>query len=95
MKKLIHIVAIAIAAAWTLSLAAQKAPADPNLLVTMPSPPDRLTTQSQRCNYIVDNYWKTFNPKSSFSSQERLNHTLGTFFGFVPRSGEETVPCRA
>ena len=36
MKKLIHIVAIAIAAAWTLSLAAQKAPADPNLLVTMP-----------------------------------------------------------
>lgn len=91
MKKLIHIVAIAIAAAWTLSLAAQKAPADPNLLVTMPSPPDRLTTLSQRCNYIVHNYWKTFNPKSSFSSQERLNHTLGTFFGFVPYATADTV----
>ncbi|MGM9853683.1 MAG: DUF5106 domain-containing protein [Muribaculaceae bacterium] len=91
MKKLIHIVAIAIAAAWTLSLAAQTAPADPNLLVTMPSPPDRLTTLSQRCNYIIDNYWKTFNPKSSFSSQERLNHTLGTFFGFVPYATADTV----
>ena len=91
MKRLIQIFALTIAAACSLSLTAQTAPADPNLLVTMPSPPDRLTTLTQRCNYIVDNYWKTFNPKSSFSSQERLNHTLGTFFGFVPYSTADTV----
>lgn len=91
MKRLIQIFALTIAAACSLSMTAQTAPADPNLLVTMPSPPDRLTTLTQRCNYIVDNYWKTFNPKSSFSSQGRLNHTLGTFFGFVPYSTADTV----
>lgn len=79
------------AVACALSMTAQKTPDYANLLVTMPSPPDRLTTLTQRCNYIVDNYWKTFNPKSSFSSKDRLNQTLGTFIGFVPYATADTV----
>lgn len=63
----------------------------PSLLVTMPTPPDRLTRLDERCNYIIDNYWKTFNPKSSFSSLERLDHTLGTFFTFTPYATADTV----
>lgn len=63
----------------------------PKLLVTMPAPPDRLTRLDERCNYIVDNYWKTFNPKSSFSSLDRLDHTLGTFFTFTPYATADTV----
>lgn len=65
--------------------------ANNNLLVTMPTPPESLERLDQRCNYIIENYWKTFNPKSSFSSMEKLNNTLGTFFSFTPYASADTV----
>lgn len=71
--------------------AAQTAPADPMLLVTMPEVPSSIERLDQRCNYILNKYWDTFNPKSSFSSHDRLNHTLGIFFGFTPYATADTV----
>lgn len=70
---------------------AQTDKADPDLLVTMPVPPESLKRLDQRCNYIIYDYWNTFNPKSSFSSLSRLNHTLDTFFGLTPFATADTV----
>lgn len=89
-----HILAIAItacAAFCAFTSKAQTQTADPDLLVTMPVPPERIENLTERCNYIVDNYWKTFNPKSSFSSISRLSHTLGTFFSVTPYATADTV----
>lgn len=66
-------------------------PQDKDLLVTMPQPPETITRLEGRCNFIVDKFWQTFNPKSSFSSLDRLDYTMGTFFGFVPYATADTV----
>lgn len=87
MRKLISILFFTI-------LASVVAPAqvdDPDLLVTMPVPPQSITRLDQRCNFIVENYWKTFNPKSSFSSLDRLDKTLGVFFDVTPYATADTV----
>lgn len=55
--------------------------ADNDLLVTMPVPPENLERLDERSTYIVEKYWDTFNPKSSFSSLARLQHTMDNFFG--------------
>lgn len=86
MKRIL--ISLIMACAAALGASAQ-VPND--LLVTMPQPPSSLTRLDERCNFIVDNYWKTFNPKSSFSSLERLDKTLGMFLSFTPYASADTV----
>lgn len=70
---------------------AQTRDGDIELLVTMPQPPASITRLDERCNYIVENYWKTFNPKASFSSLKRLDDTFGQFLQFTPYATADTV----
>lgn len=87
MKKILA--AIALFCACFTAASAQKT--DAGLLVQMPVPPASMERLDARCNYIVDNYWKTFNPKSSFSSLERLDNTMGAFFSVTPYATADTV----
>lgn len=91
MRKILALVFAVVLAAGAARAQAPGVPVDPDLLVTMPVPPDKMTSLTERCNYLVDNYWKTFNPKSSFSAVKRLDHTLGIFFSFTPYATRDTV----
>ncbi len=62
-----------------------------DLLVEMPVAPDNITRLDQRCNYIISRYWDKFNPKSSFSSLDRLDKTFGQFVGLTPYATADTV----
>lgn len=62
-----------------------------NLLVDVPVPPDEIQMLDERCNYIVDNYWKRLNYKGAFSSLERMDATLGQFFALTPYASRDTV----
>jgi hypothetical protein len=62
-----------------------------NLLVEMPQAPESITRLDQRCNYIISRYWDKFNPKSSFSSLERLDNTFGQFISLTPYATADTV----
>lgn len=68
-----------------------RAQAVPELLVTMPTPPDNIERLDERCTYIVDRYWDTFNPKSSFSSLDRLDRTMEQFFSIAPYANAQAV----
>ena len=61
------------------------------LLVSIPQPPAQMETLRERCNYIVDNYWKHFNYKGAFSSVDRLDATLGEFIAVTPYASADTV----
>ena len=62
-----------------------------DLLVKFPVPPDEMTRLDERCNYIVDNYWKHFNFKSAFSSKDRMEATLAQFLSVTPYASVDTV----
>lgn len=64
---------------------------DVQLLVDVPVPSDQLTRLDERCNYIVDNFWKRLNFKSAFSAQERMEATLAQFFSVTPYASADTV----
>lgn len=64
---------------------------DSQLLVTMPVVPSSLTTLQSRSSYIIDKYWDTFNPKSSFSSLSKLDHTMDQFFSIAPYANADTL----
>jgi hypothetical protein len=57
----------------------------------MPQAPESITRLDQRCNYIISRYWDKFNPKSSFSSLERLDNTFGQFISLTPYATADTV----
>lgn len=61
------------------------------LLVDFPTPPEQITRLDERCNYIVDNYWKHFDFKGAFSSKERMEATLGQFISVTPYATADTV----
>lgn len=61
------------------------------LLVPVPTPPEHLTTLSQRCNYILDHYWDNFNFKTAMSARKRFDKTFGTFLDFTPYASADTV----
>lgn len=83
---------IAIAAVVAVNFPSAKAQKnDDNLIVEIPTPPEYLTRLDQRCNYIVDNFWKRCNLKSAFSSLERLDATFGQFLAFTPYATADTV----
>jgi hypothetical protein len=62
-----------------------------DLLVEMPVVPKNITLLDQRCNYIISRYWDKFNPKSSFSSLDRLDKTFGQFICLTPYATADTV----
>ncbi len=86
MKKL-----FAAVCALLLAFTASAQQPDKNLLITMPVPPSSMTTLQSRSSYIIDKYWDTFNPKSSFSSLGRLDYTLEQFFSIAPYASADTV----
>ena len=61
------------------------------LLVDVPVPPEQITHLEERCNYIVDNFWKHFNFKGAFSSVPRLEATLAQFISVTPYASADTV----
>lgn len=63
----------------------------PDLLVTMPVPPSTLERLDERSGYIIQHFWDTFNPKSSFSNLQALDRTMGQFFGIAPYAPAEDV----
>lgn len=62
-----------------------------SLLVDVPVPPDQITRLDERCNYIVNNFWKRLNYKGAFSSVDRLEATMGQFFSVTPFATADTV----
>lgn len=62
-----------------------------NLLVEIPKAPEYITRLDERCNYIVDNFWKRANLKSAFSSLERMDETFHQFLAFTPYATADTV----
>lgn len=82
---------VAIICSLLLAINASAQEADKELLVTMPVVPSSLTSLQSRSSYIIDKYWDTFNPKSSFSSLSRLDHTLDQFFSIAPYANADTV----
>lgn len=71
----------------SLPLAAQNV----QLLVDVPTPPEQITRLEERCNYIVDNFWKRLNFKNAFSSLDRMEATLGQFLSVTPYATADTV----
>lgn len=61
------------------------------LLVDVPVPPAEIQRLDERCNYIVNNFWKRLNFKGAFSSQERMEATLGNFLAVTPYATADTV----
>jgi hypothetical protein len=86
MKK--YILSLILCVAAGLAATAQNTS---NLLVEMPKAPESITRLDQRCNYIISRYWDKFNPKSSFSSLERLDNTFGQFISLTPYATADTV----
>jgi hypothetical protein len=86
MKK--YILSLILCVAAGLAATAQNTS---NLLVEMPQAPESITRLDQRCNYIISRYWDKFNPKSSFSSLERLDNTFGQFISLTPYATADTV----
>ncbi|MCH5219321.1 MAG: DUF5106 domain-containing protein [Muribaculaceae bacterium] len=62
-----------------------------DLLVDVPVPPAEITKLDERCNYIIDNFWKHFNFKSAFSSHDKMEATLGQFIAVAPYATADTV----
>lgn len=62
-----------------------------DLLVDVPVPPEQMTRLDERCNYIVDNFWKHFNFKGAFSAKDRMEATLGQFMSVTPYATADTV----
>jgi hypothetical protein len=62
-----------------------------DLLVEMPVAPESITRLDERCNYIISRYWDKFNPKSSFSSLDRMDKTFGQFVALTPYATADTV----
>lgn len=86
MKKFILTVLMCVAASFGAT-----AQDNSDLLVEMPVVPKDIVKLDERCNYIVSRYWDKFNPKSSFSSLDRLDKTFGMFVSLTPYATADTV----
>lgn len=56
-----------------------------------PSPPEALTTLSQRTNYLVEHFWDRCNLKSAFSSRAKLAVAFRDYVSFMPYASSDTV----
>lgn len=56
-----------------------------------PTPPEALTTLSQRTNYLVEHFWERCNLKSAFSSRAKLAGAFRDYVSFMPYASADTV----
>lgn len=56
-----------------------------------PTPPESLTTLSQRTNYLVEHFWERCNLKSAFSSRAKLAEAFRDYVSFMPYASADTV----
>lgn len=56
-----------------------------------PTPPEALTTLSQRTNYLVEHFWERCNLKSAFSSRAKLAEAFRDYVSFMPYASADTV----
>lgn len=83
MKKLFFSIFLTIAATITVSGAETYFP--------YPTPPEALTTLSQRTNYLVEHFWDRCNLKSAFSSRAKLAVAFRDYVSFMPYASADTV----
>ncbi len=60
-------------------------------LFPYPTAPDDMQSLTERCNYLVFNFWDRCNIKQSFSSLTKLNEAFGTWAAFMPYATADTV----
>ena len=74
-----------------VSAGAQSSVPTSDLVVPIPTVPDELTRLDERCNYLVDNFWKHASFKSAFSSLDKMDATFGQFLAFTPYADAAVV----
>lgn len=82
---------IVLAVTWLLAGTMRVNAQDVQLLVDVPTPPQQIERLDERCNYIVDNFWKRLNFKGAFSARDRMEATLGQFLSVTPYASADTV----
>lgn len=87
MKRFLNPFILIIAAFSFLTVAAQQT----DTLFPYPQAPDDKPTLTEKCNYLVYNFWERCNIKQSFSSLGRLNEAFGTWASFMPYASADTV----
>lgn len=83
MKKLFFTIFLTVAAAITARGADTYFP--------YPTPPEALTTLSERTNYLVEHFWERCNLKSAFSSRAKLAGAFRDYVSFMPYASADTV----
>lgn len=83
MKKLFFSIFLTVAATIPLSGAETYFP--------YPTPPEALTTLSERTNYLVEHFWERCNLKSAFSSRAKLAGAFRDYVSFMPYASADTV----
>ncbi len=74
-----------------MSVGAQTPAASSDLVVPIPTVPEELTRLDERCNYLVENFWKHASLKSAFSSLDKMDATFGQFLAFTPYADAKVV----
>lgn len=82
---------LGVVAALLFAVPSVRAQSEAALLVDVPVPPEQITRLDERCNYIVDNFWKRLNFKGAFSSVDRMEATLAQFLSVTPYATADTV----
>jgi len=60
-------------------------------LFPYPKPTDDMTSLTERCDYLVSQFWKRCDFKSAMSKKEVLNATFGDWVSFMPYASADTV----
>lgn len=60
-------------------------------LFPYPKPSDDMTNLSERCDYIVSNFWKRCDFKTAMSKKEAFNDTFGDWVDIMPFATADTV----
>lgn len=93
MKKLMRRLCVFAVTAFVgiVSAGAQSSVPAGDLVVPIPAVPEEMSRLDERCNYIVDNFWKNAAFKSAFSSLDKMDATVGQFLAFTPYADATVV----
>lgn len=56
-----------------------------------PSPPDELTTLSDRCDYLVERFWERCNVVTAIRQREQFKKAFSDYVSFMPYASADTV----
>ena len=78
MKKIMRRLCVVAVTAFVgiVSAGAQSSVPAGDLVVPIPAVPEEMSRLDERCNYIVDNFWKNAAFKSAFSSLDKMDATV-------------------